>query len=273
MSWVKLDDQFPYHHKIISAGLDGRALYITALCYVANQLTDGFVPQTVIPVLGALAGIEDAKQTASKLLDICLWDACDNGYMIHDYLDYNPTREEVIKTREARREAGSLGGTRSSEAKRQANAEAKGKQKASKSQPRTRTPTPSLDSSKEESSSTPKEWMNALYNLCGVDVSLASAGMRKRISETGKALIKSGAKLEDVERFANWWISDDWRKKNNPIPTPEKVRDNWTKMNGNGKHNGTSGRSSEPDYTADDYALAEEINRRRAETLKAAGLK
>jgi hypothetical protein len=76
--------------------------------------------------------------------------------------------------------------------------------------------------------------MNAIYKLCEVDVSVASDGMRKRISETGKTLIQAGAKLEDVERFGIWWLSDEWRAKNTPVPTPEKIRDNWGKMNGNG---------------------------------------
>lgn len=232
MSWVKIDDQFPYHRKVIAAGLEGRALYITALCYTAHQLTDGFIPESVMPVLEVLSGVANVKQTASKLLDVCLWDACENGYMIHDYLDYNPTKEEVIKTREARKDAGSYGGTRSAQAKRQAKLKQNSSNLSSKSQPRTRTP----NISSKEDSTTPKEWMDALYKLCGIDITLASSGMRKRISDTGKALINAGAKLEDVERFGIWWSSDEWRAKNTPAPTPEKVRDNWQKMNGNGAH-------------------------------------
>lgn len=231
MSWVKLDDQFPYHRKAIAAGLEGRALYVTALCYSAHQLTDGFIPDAVLSVLGALSGVPDVKQTASKLLDVCLWHACDGGYQIHDYHDYNPTKDDVMTTREARREAGSIGGARSSEAKRQAKAKQTPKQNSSEGQPRTRTPTP-LEP--KGSATCPKEWMTALYTLTGTDAGLASAGMRKRISETGKALIKNGAQLEDVERFAAWWLSDDWRRNNTPTPTPEKIRDNWSKMNGNG---------------------------------------
>lgn len=260
MSWVKIDDQFPYHRKVIAAGLEGRALYITALCYTAHQLTDGFIPDDVMPVLGVLSGVVDVKQIASKLVEVCLWHACDGGYTIHDYLDYNPTKEEVIKTREARSVAGSYGGKHSAEAKRQAKLKQSVEQNSSKTQPRTRTPSPNI-SSKEDS--TPKEWMDALYKLCGVDIALASSGMRKRISDTGKALIASGAKLEDVERFGLWWSSDEWRAKNTPTPTPEKVRDNWSKMNGNGEKNGNNQRHSEPEYTAEERAMADEINAKR----------
>ena len=86
--------------------------------------------------------------------------------------------------------------------------------------------------SKTAKETCPAEWMTALYTLTQSDPALASVGLRKRISETGKALIKAGAKLEDVERFSAWWTSDKWRLEHTPTPTPEQVRDNWQKMNG-----------------------------------------
>ena len=86
--------------------------------------------------------------------------------------------------------------------------------------------------SKPAKETCPAEWMAALYTLTQSDPALASVGLRKRISETGKALIKAGAKLEDVERFSAWWSSDKWRLEHTPTPTPEQVRDNWQKMNG-----------------------------------------
>lgn len=181
MSWVKIDDQFPYNRKIISAGIEGRSLYITALCYVSHQLTDGFIPEPVLPVLQALSGVTDVKQTASKLLEVCLWDACEGGYMIHDYLEYNPTKDEVLKTREARKEAGAAGGRRSSEskqAKRQANAE----QNSSKIQPPTRTPSP-IDDSKESSSS---DLMTELQKCV-----LSTFGAKRFKNDTQKAVVSS----------------------------------------------------------------------------------
>ena len=40
MSWVKIDDQFFMHPKVIAAGRDARDLYLAALTYTAGQLTD-----------------------------------------------------------------------------------------------------------------------------------------------------------------------------------------------------------------------------------------
>jgi len=39
-----------------------------------------------------------------------LWDGRDGGYWVHDYLDYNPSRAEVLSRREQQRRAGRHGG-------------------------------------------------------------------------------------------------------------------------------------------------------------------
>lgn len=92
MSWVKLDDGFPDHPK--AAGLSDAAFrsYVTSLCYAARFLTDGFIP-------GAVA----RKMAAPKVLVQLsgpLWEEVEGGYQIHDYLAYNPTKEQVLAERQ-----------------------------------------------------------------------------------------------------------------------------------------------------------------------------
>lgn len=112
MAWVKLDDQWMDHPKIIEAGRDARDMWLASITWCAKHLTDGFFPANLIPQLAVMAGadVANCQEFASRLLALCLWDATDNGYMVHDYLEYNPSRETVISTREARKEAGSAGG-------------------------------------------------------------------------------------------------------------------------------------------------------------------
>lgn len=110
MSWVKLDDQFFRHPKAVEAGRDGRDLYLAGLCYCASGLTDGVIPIRALRILAADAEIDVADAAASRLLEVGLWEQTVNGYFVHDYHDYNPTRERVQATREARAEAGSRGG-------------------------------------------------------------------------------------------------------------------------------------------------------------------
>ena len=35
----------------------------------------------------------------ARMLEAGLWDAAPNGYVVHDYLDYNPTRASVLEDR------------------------------------------------------------------------------------------------------------------------------------------------------------------------------
>lgn len=171
MSWVKLDDQFPQHPKLVEAGPLGLSLFVAGLCYCSRYLTDGFIPRQAVGTLLDFSGIwsdlvssmgeANAKQIASVLVGVGLWDASENGYLVHDYLAYNPSKEQVLATREARSEAGKEGGLKSGQARRQAQRskiEAKPKQNASKSEPRTRTPSPlSLVSNETKEGATPSK--------------------------------------------------------------------------------------------------------------------
>lgn len=97
--WVKIDDQFPTHPKVIRAGLEGRALFVTSLCYSAQHLTNGFIPNEVTPLLTATSGVTDALPAIEKLVTVGLWELCEGGYMIHDFLVYNPPADKIIEKR------------------------------------------------------------------------------------------------------------------------------------------------------------------------------
>lgn len=117
MPWVKLDDQFFTHPKVQRAGRDARDLYLAGLTYCARQLTDGEIPVEAMRLLAAMAEIDDWQTAARRLLEAGLWESCDGGYVVHDYLEYNPSRACVEQTRSARAEAGSRGGQASAAAR------------------------------------------------------------------------------------------------------------------------------------------------------------
>jgi len=124
MAWVKLDDAFFRHDKARSAGKDGRALFVASLCYAADRRSDGFIADTHLGVLAAEAEVRPA--VAKRLVEVGLWERVEGGYHVHDYLDYQPSSDEVEQRRLKRAEAGSKGGTRAAQtrAKRQASATA-----------------------------------------------------------------------------------------------------------------------------------------------------
>lgn len=112
MAWVRLDDGFSEHPKVVKAGPLGMALQIAALCYANRNLTDGFIPKAIVPLLvnfdgiGLTASPDSSEPVAATwqyvveiLLKAGLWEKANGGYMIHDYLDYQPSREDMNKAR------------------------------------------------------------------------------------------------------------------------------------------------------------------------------
>jgi hypothetical protein len=103
--WNKLDDKLHSHRKPRKAGLEAMGLWAVCLSYCGDQLTDGFVPawyvQTWVP---GRRGIKLAEQ----LVDAELWERAalsgENGWLFHDYLLHNPSRDEVLANREFERQ-------------------------------------------------------------------------------------------------------------------------------------------------------------------------
>ena len=117
MTWLRLDDCFPEHPKVI--GLSDRSfrLHVTALCYCARHLTDGQIPSSVVDAWRSPAAV-------SELVSAKLWRKNRRGYTIKDYLEYNPSKAEVEQTRMKWRERAAAGG-RAKAAKRLLEAERK----------------------------------------------------------------------------------------------------------------------------------------------------
>jgi hypothetical protein len=97
--WVKLDDGFVRHPRMVAAGLHGRALFIAGLCYCGAHLTDGRIPKAAIPMLVAEAGVKAA--TWRTLIDVGSWIDHGDHIEVHDFLVYNPSRDKVLGEREA----------------------------------------------------------------------------------------------------------------------------------------------------------------------------
>jgi hypothetical protein len=150
MAWVRLDDGFMRHPKAQAAGVQGRALFISGLCWCAANRVNGHIPEAVVPLLAFEAGVKPA--VAAALVKNRLWhptgETCssedcpahsaavqEGEYVVHDICFYQPTKEWTEARRQARAEAGRKGGVASGEARRrskgEATGEANGKQVAS----------------------------------------------------------------------------------------------------------------------------------------------
>lgn len=98
MSWAKLDDQFFVNRKARAVGLEGRSLFLASVCYCAMQQNDGRFPAEDLEVVAAMAGVP--QEIADRLVAVGLWHAAEGGYEVHEYLEYNPSREQVVARKE-----------------------------------------------------------------------------------------------------------------------------------------------------------------------------
>ncbi len=111
MSWFRIDDQFAFHAKVIAAGNEAIGVWTRMGAWSCAHLTEGVVP---LEVATLLAG--GNEKVLERLVMAKLLEAGFGIYVMHDFLDWNPTAKEVKRQRkvvsEARRAAGSKGAQR-----------------------------------------------------------------------------------------------------------------------------------------------------------------
>ena len=97
MTFFKVDDGIWGHPKFALLSNDAVTLWVMAGSWSGRYMTDGFVPNQN---LGLLRG---SKQAAQELVDCGLWDVTLDGYLFHDWSDYQYTKAEVEARREKER--------------------------------------------------------------------------------------------------------------------------------------------------------------------------
>ena len=97
MSWVRLDDQFAHHPKVLKAGPIASFLWISCIAYSQKFLTDGFIPGRAI---ATICDVPNPIKQARRLVSIGLLEVADDGYQVHDYLKFNESSASVKQRRE-----------------------------------------------------------------------------------------------------------------------------------------------------------------------------
>lgn len=103
MSWVRLDDRFYSHRKVMSVSLAARWLYVAALCVANQHSNNGILDQAAQDCLLVAVGRGGSFDVlAEELVKAGLWERHGvTDYAIHDYLEYQPSDEEQRKERAA----------------------------------------------------------------------------------------------------------------------------------------------------------------------------
>lgn len=102
MAWLKIDDRVRTHPKIVQAGPVAAWLWFCGICYCREHLTDGLIADKMLPTL--VPGMASTKRAVAALVEAGLWHRAERGYVVHDFLDWNPSRAAVEAQRASDRE-------------------------------------------------------------------------------------------------------------------------------------------------------------------------
>jgi hypothetical protein len=111
--WVRFDDQYPIHRKVDGLSDAAFRLHTSAIFWSARNLTDGFVSQE--DLAGVTARVRTPARFAAECVRRGVWhgasEPCDSqkcpgpvdsdGWIIHDYWQYQPKKVQVISARDA----------------------------------------------------------------------------------------------------------------------------------------------------------------------------
>lgn len=121
MPWVRFDDRFTVHRKVKGLSDAAFRLHAEAIFWCARDLMDGFVPAAdLLDLATARRPLKSVPELVIRgnwhLADeLCESEKCpahvdnrpasvDKGWFIHDYFDYQFTKEKVKRERKAKAE-------------------------------------------------------------------------------------------------------------------------------------------------------------------------
>lgn len=89
MAWVRIHDDALSHPKLLPLfnARDPLHLWMWGLTYAQRHLTDGAISDEILP--------KNARKAADILVARGLWIRQESGYFIHDFLDWNDSKEAV----------------------------------------------------------------------------------------------------------------------------------------------------------------------------------
>jgi hypothetical protein len=102
MSWIRLDDRYIYHPKFAALSPWAFRLWHEGMAYCRTMLTDGLIPHAALKLFHYATPRSVGELTASLTPSSSpLWESVEGvGYRVHDYLDWNRSRDKELEDRE-----------------------------------------------------------------------------------------------------------------------------------------------------------------------------
>jgi hypothetical protein len=98
VGWVRDSDDFYDHPKLADLDLAAWGLRAWGTAWANRNLSDGVVPYSIVKRM------DPDGMASGALIDAGVWHLEDGCIRIHDYLDYQPSAEQVRSKREKERE-------------------------------------------------------------------------------------------------------------------------------------------------------------------------
>jgi hypothetical protein len=107
-SFIRIAHAVARHPKFLRTPSAAKWLWVLGIIYSQEVESDGFIPRAALPMLGYVES--DVVQAATQLVQVGLWVEVEDGFTIHDYLDYNYSAAQIEQLRTTNRINGSKGG-------------------------------------------------------------------------------------------------------------------------------------------------------------------
>lgn len=238
MPWVKLDDNFPDHPKITQAGPLAGWLFVCGLAYCNRLLTDGYIPAGQVR---KLADVDDPLALAGRLVDAGLWEVADGGYRVHDYLDYQPSREKAQSISEVRAQVGRKGGQQKASNLLERGQALASDESLAKSYPvpdpvpvelrdtpdELNPPTPQRTRTRAALSPAAAQLISAMCDELGADEAELSASYKARQGKVATRLVRDKYSEDQVRRNLRYLRSQTWRTGPIDLDTVEREIGKW----------------------------------------------
>lgn len=108
MAFGRLHDEAAGDAKLLALSDSAFRMWACGLIYCQKNLTDGFIADHAIETFGVRA--KDKQKVADELCKpqitgkAAVWRRVDGGYQVHDYLDWNDSRDTILRKRKDSRE-------------------------------------------------------------------------------------------------------------------------------------------------------------------------
>ncbi len=110
MTWLRIEGRMPHHRKVAPLSDAAFRLHVTAQAWCVEEGSDGKISKKIPQTLQSAPRGKNLERALAELTESGLWDVTEDGYSIHDFLEYNPSAAENKARRESKISAGAAGG-------------------------------------------------------------------------------------------------------------------------------------------------------------------